>query len=85
MAFVNIFSDHLPLYVDLEFHAGAAAKAPPVAAKAKAAPTPRPSAPAPARATAKPSVKLACANCKAGKRCRWRGKEGHLPEVVDLS
>jgi hypothetical protein len=120
MAFCNIFSDHLPVYVDLEFEAGAAAKGHPASKRSVQAEAPKEAlstprgakaaaevtAKAPAKAPAKeartktakaPAAAkkehetalgkvavsvpgITCKSCLAGKGCRWRGRDGHLPE-----
>ena len=84
MAFCNIFSDHLPVYVDLEFH-GAPAPAPTVPTAPSAPPTVAAAAAAggggdaEAQAGEGESYEYKCLNCNAGKGCRYRGREGHAP------
>lgn len=76
MAFSNIFSDHLPVYVDLEFRGAARVTPAPVLA----APPTAAAAGGGGDATAQAAKgEFKCLNCKAGKGCRWRGREGHAP------
>ena len=70
MAFCNIFTDHLPVFVDLEFPPSKALHAGPLVAK------PVLSGSLPATDTAH---EMTCKNCSSGKGCRYRGKPGHVP------
>lgn len=91
-AFFNIFSDHLPVYCDLEFVSagtvasstdadGEVADGGEVAACCEEA-----SLDGGERAATKiacpPALSqtdITCKRCSVGKGCRWRGKPGHLP------
>ena len=73
MAFCNIFSDHLAVFVDLAFVAEAKpAAAPDEARLPEPEPEPEP--------TLSPGT-YRCALCSHGKGCRWRGREGHRPRA----
>lgn len=83
-AFSNILSDHLPVFVDLEFKTAASATAAHGAAAVIGIQALESGDAPPAGIAAKGSAEpvmlqnLSCKSCAAGKGCRWRGHEGHL-------
>lgn len=83
-AFSNILSDHLPVFVDLEFKEAPSATAVQGAAAAICIKALDSGDAPPAGTAAKGAVmlqNLSCKSCAAGKGCRWRGREGHLPPL----
>ena len=72
-SFSNIFSDHLPVFVDVEM--GVERGEQEVAAGEVKREVEHAEA-SPSEATVSEAT-LTCKRCAAGKGCRWRGRQGH--------
>ena len=81
MAFCNIFSDHVAVFVDLAFVADAKPAAAPDDALLPEPELPAEHKPEPAAVSPAAPGEYRCKNCSMGKGCQYRGRDGHRPRA----